>query len=106
LLLLLAILVVPLVYFGWFAIHGVYPYFPRPYFFFPLGIIVFFVLIFVGFRVLFWGWGWGAWRRGYYGGYGYYRGSSLEILDERYARGEITKEQYDQMKRDIQQRPT
>jgi putative membrane protein len=29
------------------------------------------------------------------------RGSSLEVLEERYARGEITREQYLQKKRDI-----
>jgi putative membrane protein len=37
-------------------------------------------------------------------GSGGLRGSSsraLEILQERYARGEITREQYDQMKRDL-----
>jgi putative membrane protein len=28
-------------------------------------------------------------------------GSALDILDERYAKGDITKEQYDQMKKDI-----
>ncbi len=42
------------------------------------------------------------WNRGYYRT-GYGGGSALEILNQRYARGEITKDQYEQMKRDIQQ---
>lgn len=77
-------------------------YFGWPFFFFPFGFIFIFALFFI-FRFAFWGWGWGwGWRRGYYnrswGSDGPY---ALEILNQRYARGEITKEQYDQMKDDI-----
>lgn len=104
-LLLIAVFLVPLFFFGWFGATGTWPYYGRP-FFFPFGFLFVALIFFLGFRLLFWGWGWGRWRGGYYGGYhGYYRGDSLEILNQRYARGEITKEQYDQMKRDIQQQP-
>ena len=46
-----------------------------------------------------WGWGWGYRRR-----YGRWRYDDAErILRERYARGEITKEQFEQMTRDLEQ---
>ncbi|MDG6902652.1 MAG: SHOCT domain-containing protein [Nitrososphaerota archaeon] len=52
------------------------------------------------FRVAFWGWGGGwGWRRRYWYGYG----DAREILRQRYARGEITKEQFEQMSRDLEQ---
>jgi len=67
---------------------------------FPFGIVVFFVAIFLIFGVIRWAfWGWG-WRRGYYGRGGYYA-DPKQILKRRYARGEITKDQYDQMMRDL-----
>ena len=68
---------------------------------FPFGFVIFFValfLIFGVFRWAFWGWGW---RRGYHNG-GYYA-DPRQILKRRYARGEITKEQFDQMMRDLDQ---
>jgi len=71
-------------------------YFP----FFPFGIFWAFLLIFLVFGVLrwvFWGWGWGYRRRGYYWRYD----RAHQILRERYARGEITREQLDQMTRDL-----
>jgi putative membrane protein len=57
--------------------------------------ILFWALIFVGIAALakwmFFGGGWrGSTRR------------PLDILKERYARGEITREQYEQMRRDIE----
>ncbi len=63
--------------FGWFA-------------FIPVFFIAFFALRF------FW---WGPW-----GGRGwYYHGDwALEVLRERFARGEITKEQFEQMRKDLQ----
>ena len=67
--------------------------------FFPFG---FFFLIFIVFavgRLLFWPWAWG-WRRGYW----YHRDEATEILRQRYAKGEITKEQFAQMMRDLEQR--
>ncbi len=77
-----------------------YPFFGG-WFFWPFGAIFFFLFLFLIFRFVFWGWwGWG-WRRRYWYGYGY--GDAHEILRQRYARGEITKEQFDQMKRDLEQ---
>ncbi len=67
--------------------------------FFPIGFILFFFLAFVLVRALFWPWGWGMRRRHWY-----YHDEALDILRQRYARGEISKEQYDQMSRDLEQR--
>ncbi len=71
-------------------------------FFFPFGFFLFVIGIFFVFRLALWGWG---------GGWGYYRGSwryndpdALEILGQRYARGEISKEQYEQMRSDLQRK--
>ena len=45
-----------------------------------------------------WGWGWGYRRR-----YGWWRyDGASQILRERYAKGEITKEQFEQMMRDLE----
>jgi putative membrane protein len=58
------------------------------------GFFVIIIIMFV-FRVVFWG-SWMGYRRRYW------RGSRAEeILRERYARGEITKEQFDQMLHDL-----
>ncbi|MDA4125029.1 MAG: SHOCT domain-containing protein [Thaumarchaeota archaeon] len=75
-------------YGGWF-------FFP---FFFPFGFLFFFFVIFALGRLFFWPWGWGG-RRGYW----YQYSGAEEILRERYAKGEITKEQLDQMMRDLWQ---
>jgi putative membrane protein len=84
-----------------------FPYYPTtPYngypffgwFFFPFGFFFIFFIIFGVSRLIFWPWG-GGWRRGYWNHYG----DAREILRQRYARGEITKEQYDQMMRDLEQ---
>lgn len=92
---------------GLLAFVGIFGHFaPGPYygwpvfFFFPFGFLLFAFVLFAIFRFAFWGWGW---HRGYYGG-SWRAGSgpyALEILDQRYARGDITKEQYEQMKNDI-----
>jgi putative membrane protein len=78
----------PRMYFGWF--------------FFPLGFLfVLFIIfiIFFAFRLMWYPW-WG--RRYYYGGWSR-RDEASEILRQRYARGEISKDQYDQMMRDLEQ---
>jgi putative membrane protein len=104
-LLLLGIFVVPFVFFGGLARGplGPVPYYhyAGPFFFFPFGFLFFVLIAFFVVRSLFWGWGWG-WRGrgGYRGGWGY-GGDAKEILRRRYARGEITKEQFDQMKKDL-----
>ncbi len=75
-------------------------YFVRPFgffFFFPLGFLFFLLLVFFVLRLAFWGSWWG-WR-----GRGYYWGDAKEILRMRYARGEITKEQFDQMMHDLEE---
>jgi putative membrane protein len=72
-------------------------------FFFPFGLLFGLFVIFIIFGVLrwiFWPWGWGYRRR-----YWRYRDESYYILRERYARGEITKEQYEQMMQDLQKHP-
>ena len=80
-------------------------YYPFAYGFFPFGLFFGFFWIFAifwfvrwlifpgrwGYSRRYWGSGWGYGDRAYY------------ILRERYARGELTKEQYDQMIRDLQQ---
>jgi putative membrane protein len=79
-----------------------------PFFFFPFGFFLFIFFLFFLFRGLFWGWGGWGWR-GYpmYGRYGYgYHDGAAEILRRRYASGEITKDQFDQMMRDLAQSRT
>lgn len=67
--------------------------------FFPFGFFFFLIFLFFIFRVVFWGFGGWGWRRRYWYGYG----DPHEILRQRYARGEITKEQFEQMTRDLEQ---
>lgn len=68
-----------------------------------IGTIIVF-LVFVGLllliaRLAFWG----TWR-GYRGLWWRYRDEALEILRAKYARGEITKEQYLEMKKVLEER--
>ena len=94
-------------FFAVLALRG-YPSSPAPayygypgfgwWFFFPFGIFFLFIVLFFVSRLIFWPMGWG-WRRRYWYGYG----DAREILRQRYARGEITKEQFDQMNRDLEQ---
>jgi putative membrane protein len=70
--------------------YGWWPWAPFGWFFFiPLLFGAFFVL-----RFFYWGWGGRAW---YYGG-----DSATQVLRERFARGEITRDQYEQMRKDLQ----
>ncbi len=71
----------------------------RPWFPFGwLGALFFIFIAFWMVRWLFWPWGWHYGRH-----YWRYRDDSYHILRERYAKGEVSKEQYEQMMRDLQQ---
>ncbi|HKW04328.1 MAG TPA: SHOCT domain-containing protein [Nitrososphaerales archaeon] len=67
-----------------------------PFYYFPWWIIfpIFFFGLFFAFRC----WGWGYWR----GSRGYYYDPALEVLRQRFARGEITKDQYEQMTKELE----
>lgn len=83
----------------YFASRGFYagaPFYWFPFPFFPLIFIPIAVLIFIGAR---WFW-WGCWGRGW--GYGQYYDPAEMALRERYAKGEITKEQLDLMTKDLE----
>ncbi len=103
--LLALVLVVSLVFWSTTAFFapmpmGYYPayrFFPFGFILFPFGFLFFLFFIFFIFRFLFGGWGWRHYR-----GYGHYWGDAAEILRQRYARGEITKDQFEQMMRDLE----
>jgi putative membrane protein len=86
---LVATLVHPYYYPGTMSYYDGWWFFPFGFFFFI------FIVFFVG-RLIFWPWGW---RRNYW----YRHDEAYYILRQRYARGEITKDQYDQMMRDLEQ---
>jgi putative membrane protein len=67
----------------------------------PVGLVVLAVIGWIIWRGIGCGGGCcGSGHRGHYASYGD-RDNSMEILRQRYARGEISKEQYEQMKKDI-----
>ena len=69
-------------------------------FFFPFGILLFCLVVFAIVQPIFRPWG-GGYRRAHWRHYS----EAAEIVKARYARGEITKEQFDQMMRDLEQHP-
>ncbi|MDA4112886.1 MAG: SHOCT domain-containing protein [Thaumarchaeota archaeon] len=73
---------------------GSYPFLPFGFFWIWPLLFGFFFIFFLG-RWFFWGW---EWRGGYHGHYS----DAARILEERYARGEITKDQFEQMTRDLE----
>ncbi|MDV3293297.1 MAG: SHOCT domain-containing protein [Nitrososphaerales archaeon] len=75
-----------------------YPHLFFGWFFFPFGFFVIFALFFA-FRWLVF-----PWRGRYYYGRWHQHDGAEEILRERYAKGEITKDQFDQMTRDLEQK--
>ena len=72
-------------------------YYWYPFPFFPLVFIPIIFLFFFGFRWFFWG----CWGRSWC--YGQYNDPAMSVLRERYAKGEITKEQLERMTRDLEQ---
>jgi len=97
-LLLIALL---FIFLGWFfdpyyPVSG--PYYGGGWYFFPYGFIFFFFFVFFIARLIFWPFAWG-WRRNYW----YRHDDAYYILRQRYARGEITKDQYDRMMQDLEQ---
>jgi len=77
------------------------PFYGPPYdhsrwwFFFPFGLLFLLFVVFFAVRVVFWSYRWGP------GGRHYRRYGPRAILQARYARGEITRDQYLQMMRDL-----
>ena len=78
-----------------YPVGSYYYLFPFP--FFPLIFIPVAILAFFGLR---WWFFWGCWGRGWNYYYGQYD-PAMVALRERYAKGEITKDQLDQMARDL-----
>jgi hypothetical protein len=102
-----AFLLVPLAIWGVLALMGHAPaweFAPVGFFFFPFGFLFFLLFLFLLFRLAWWGAGWGGGRWGYwrpYGHWGGWPGGAEEIARQRYARGEITREQYTQILNDL-----
>jgi putative membrane protein len=65
---------------------------------FPFPFFIFIPIIFIAFFAFRW-FCWGGWGGGWYYGQGY--DPALQILKERFARGEITKDQFEQMTKDL-----
>jgi len=96
------VVILALLYSGGF---GSPPSGPRPYFGYWGGFLLLFLLIMVAFfviRVALW-----SGRRRYYGygrPQGMHRDPAVMVARQRYARGEITREQYDQIMTDLGRR--
>ncbi len=74
---------------------GYYPWYPFGFGWIWIPFALFF--LFFAFQWFFWPWGWGH-RSGYWTG-----DDAYLILKERFAKGEITREQFEQMSRDLQE---
>jgi putative membrane protein len=88
--------------YGWGGMMGGWMGFPM-LIMFPIGIIILIIIGYVIYRGVWWG---GGCSGGHYGHYAHYgseeeKETAMEILRRRYARGEITKEQFEQMRKDI-----
>jgi uncharacterized membrane protein len=96
------LMVVPIVLSAFFYVlrpmgHAYPPFMGYYPFFFPFGWVFGFLILFFLLRWILSPWGWG--HRGRHRGYR----DEYHILRVRYARGEITKDQFDQMTRDLQE---
>ncbi len=103
-LVLFGVLVAAMIYYRFTVAPAVYgaPHFGWGFPFGGLWAFVGIVLLFGLARRAFWGPHWrGGWHDGY-GGYGR-ADEAFHILRERYARGELTKDQYEAMMRDLSQ---
>jgi len=76
---------------------------PHPFFGFWGGFLLLFLLLWVSFFVLRIAL-WSGRGRGGYGRPGMYRDPAVMVARQRYARGEITREQYDQIMTDLSRR--
>jgi putative membrane protein len=76
-----------------------YPFFFFPFHFGWLGGLFLIIIVLLIAKWFFW-----SWRRGRYYSYPHQqRPDAASIVKERYAKGEITKEQYEQILRDLRQ---
>ncbi len=105
---LFAVLVGAMVVFMWYAASRGMPvgsYYMFPWGFGWLWALFGFFLFFGLLRWAFFPWHWGGHYRRYgYGSFGR-ENEAYQILRERYARGEITKDQYEAMMRDLSSPP-
>ncbi|MDE1880818.1 MAG: hypothetical protein KGI89_09755 [Euryarchaeota archaeon] len=85
---------------GHVAMWGGAPFAPAGFFFFPFGFFLFVLLFFFVVRGAVWA-GRGGWHRGYGHGPGWYGRTPKEVAGLRYARGEITPEQYREILRNL-----
>lgn len=79
-----------------------YPFF-FPFHFGWLGAVFLIFIVFLVARWFLWPWRGGGGRGGYYSYPQQQRPDAASIVRERYAKGEITKEQFEQMLRDLRQ---
>jgi len=98
----IGITIVSTIFFGFALGHSLF-FAPRffPFFGFPFlgfGFLIFGLLIFGFFRFLFYPYR----RRGFYGNRWYGYDSAMDSLRQRYARGEITRDQFEQMAGDLE----
>lgn len=98
---------VPLAVWAVLALMGHAPawgFAPFGFLFFPFGFLLFLLFGFFLFRLAWWGSGWGGRRWGYWGPHGHWDGwpvGAEEIARQRYARGELTREQFTQIVNDL-----